>query len=194
MIPALHIRKLKNMSPPAEVHIPDIQRDSIATAQNIMKVIGHERSERTTAHPGRILKVTETVETVPILLHPESVSPGFTSDCATINRRTVTSYRQGRLARVLGSQDTGGQAPLSSTSSWHVRLGMAIGEPSKPGDMVEEILEVASPVIPDRNEAINLADAKGAASMSSFAGFVIQAAEALRATGTIVELPANIAA
>jgi hypothetical protein len=199
MIPSLHLRKLKNTSPetlsgPAEVHIPEIQRDSIATAENIMRVIGQERSERKTVSPGHILTVTETVETVPILLHPERVSPGFTSECATINLRTVTSYRQGRLARVLRSYDTAGQAPLSSTAYWHVRLGMAIGEPSKPGDMVEEILKVASPVIPDRGEAINLADAKGAASMSSFAGFVIQAAEALRAAGTTVELPANIAA
>lgn len=194
MIPSLHIRKLKDMSTPAEVHIPKIQNDSIATAENIMRIVRKERSERKTVHPGRILRVTETVETVPILLHPESVSPGFTSDCATINLRTVTAYRQGHLARVLGSQDTGGQAPLSSTSSWYVRLGMAIGEPSKPGDMVEEIRGIASPVIPDRGEAIDLADAKGAASMSSFAGFVIQAADALRAAGTIVELPANIAA
>jgi hypothetical protein len=60
--------------------------------------------------------------------------------------------------------------------------------------MVEEILRVASPVIPDRGEAVNLADANGAASMNSFAGFVIQAAEALRATGTMVEPPAHIAA
>jgi hypothetical protein len=199
MIPSLRIRKLQNMSPEtlserAKVQIPGIQRDSIATAETIMERVGTERSEKRTVRPGRILRVIETVETVSIPLHPESAGTGFT-DSATINHYTVTLYRLHRLASAMRRQDTGAQTPLSTESFWHVRLGLAPRESNKPADMVEEIFRVAPPVIPDRDRAVDLADAKAAASMDSFASFVIQiqAAEALRAAGTIVELPANIA-
>lgn len=196
MIPYLsNSRKPVKPTESIRIELPETQCDSIATAEKIMRVVRTEGAEKRKVSPDRVLIVTKTVETVPIPLHPESVGEGLALDCATINYRTVTSYRQGRVARALGSQSAGARTPLSTASSWHIRLGMAPGEPSKPADMVEEILRVAPPVIPGTGEAIDLADPKRAASMASFASFVTQAAEALRAVGTNVELlPAHIAA